>query len=106
MQPKPVTREELAFGPRNVYEFLPEYDIIPEDFKRFGGNKWVNITEKWFFSGLPKGTSFKPKTGIDVQEALAHISACLRSWAPKHEHKTAGVAYLMSEWFEDVEIPS
>jgi hypothetical protein len=32
-----------------------------------------------------------------------HLKAIMGSFQPKHEHKTAGVAYLMSLWFEAVQ---
>ena len=46
--------------------------------------------------------TFKAKDGVDNKKAMAAISAILRSFDPKHEHKEAGVAYLFSEWFEEV----
>jgi hypothetical protein len=44
----------------------------------------------------------KPKEGVDVDKALRHIQAIMRSYQPKHEHKEAAVAYLLSQWFDDV----
>jgi len=46
---------------------------------------------------------YLPKEGIDPQMAFRHIKACLGDWGPKHEHKFAGCAYLLSLWFDDVE---
>jgi hypothetical protein len=60
---------------------------------------------RWFFSGLPKGTVFVPHEGIDPAKAMRHLRAILGSFEPKHEHKEAGVAYLMSQWFKEVRIP-
>ena len=60
------------------------------------------MVSRWFFSGLPKETRFVPKTGIDEAAAKAHLRAILASFEPKHEHKEAGCAYLLSKWFEDV----
>lgn len=103
--PKPVDRAASVFGPRKISDYLPDYADVPEPYKRWHGNQHVEVVERWFFRGLPEGTQFVPKPGIDAEAALAHISACMRSWEPKHEHKTAGVAYLLSEWFERIEIP-
>jgi len=36
---------------------------------------------------------------IDSQLAWRHIMTCLKSFEPKHEHKMAGVGYLLSLWF-------
>lgn len=83
---------------------LPPYATIPDEYKR-GRTKWNAVVDRWFFSGLPKETRFVPKPGIDTSEAKAHLKAVLVSFEPKHEHKTAGAAYLFSKWFDDVEVP-
>jgi hypothetical protein len=41
-----------------------------------------------------------PREGVDKHKALAAIKAIIGSFAPKHEHKTSGCGYLLSEWFE------
>lgn len=97
-QPKNPDRLELGFGPRNLGEYLPEYGEIPDDFKR-DSNQFVVLTSMWFFNGLDR-SRLKVKPGIDANAALRHLSCVLRSFEPKHEHKEAGVAYLMSLWFE------
>jgi hypothetical protein len=95
---KDVNGLDLAFG--RIDGLLPKWEDIPAEFKR-SSNKWCRIVSQWFFSGLD-GAEFKPKPGVNKSKALAHIQACLASWEPAHEHKEAGCAYLMSEFFEDV----
>ncbi len=92
-----ITGLDVAFGPKNLSDFLPSMDSIPEEFHSWN-NPWHDLVSKWFFEGLKD----KPhaKDGIDQRKALAHIKAILGSFEPKHEHKTAGCAYLMSLWFE------
>ncbi len=85
-------------------ELLPPMKDIPKKFHNMS-NKWVRIVSRWFFSGLPKGTEFIPKPGVDKEKALRMLKTCLGSFEPKHEHKEAGVAYMLSEFFEDVNIP-
>lgn len=97
-QPTKVDKLTVVFGPSNIGDLLPAYDAIPDDFKR--GNQWTRVIADWFFSGLGKDTTIVPKAGIDRIEALAHVRACLGSFEPKHEHKTAGCAYLLSRWFD------
>lgn len=92
----------VAFG--NVAHLPPMKDI-PEEFKGHRGNKWTELFSQWFYSGLPKGTEFVPKPGVDKSKALAAIRAVMVSFEPKHEHKEAGVAYLLSEWFDDIKVP-
>lgn len=90
---------ELAFG-GDMKKLLPSYNEIPDEFKN-DRNKWVKVVSDWFFYGL-KNAQWKPKEGIDTQKALRHVKAIMGSWEPNHEHKEAGCAYLLSEFFEDV----
>lgn len=102
--PATVTALDCAFGGR-MEKLLPPYATIPEEYKR-GHTKWNKVVSRWFFAGLPKETRFVPKPGIDEADAKAHLRAILVSFEPKHEHKEAGCAYLLSKWFEDVEVPN
>ena len=65
----------------------------------------VKVVDQWFFYGLPDETTFDTRDGVDIKRALRHISACMRSFQPKHEHKVAGVAYLLDLFFEKIEVP-
>jgi hypothetical protein len=102
--PQAITRFDLAFG-GDMKRLLPPYETIPGEYKHTN-NKWDKIVSRWFFSGLPKETRFVPKPGIDEFTAKTHIRAILMSYEPQHEHKEAGCAYLLSKWFEDIEIPA
>jgi len=82
----------------NASDLMPDYSAIPDEYKR-GNTPFNKIQSEWFFKGL-KAWPLTPKPGIDQKAALRHLSAIQGSWEPKHEHKTAGVAYLMSLWFE------
>lgn len=99
MKPKVVPDVLLAF-PADVKEYLPPWEDLPEDYQRCT-DPWCELTEKWFFHGL-KG-KFVPKDGIDLKTAVRHLSACMGSYQPSHEHKIGGVAFLMNEWFERFE---
>ena len=99
-QPTVVSDVDVAF-PTNVAVLLPPCDELPDEFKRWLGNVWCRAASKLFFSG---GVFPPTKPGIDRVAALRHIRVCLGSWQPKHEHKAAGVAYLMSLWCESAEI--
>lgn len=78
---------------------MPPYKEIPEEFKR-DESPWVRLQQQWFFSGLDT-RSLNPKPGIDRNMAVRHLSVIQNDWGPPHEHKQAGVAYLMSLWFEE-----
>ena len=96
---KAVSDVQLAF-PANVDDYLPAWDTIPEEFKIH--NKWDSLFSMVFFGdSRAKDVWMKPKEGVDPALAGRHLKCVMGSFAPKHEHKAAGVAYLMSEWFED-----
>jgi len=92
-----VTDGEIAFGTAKA---LPVYDSLPEEFQRHNGTKWNELVSAMFFCGL-REIDATPKEGVDEEKAWRAIRAHLGSWEPKHEHKEAGVAYMMSQWFED-----
>lgn len=101
--PQLVDEPTVVFGPAKIDDFLPPYAVIPEEFKDWNarGLCWNRVVSQWFFGGL-RGT-LVPKADIDYTQALRHLQACMRSWEPKHERKEAGVAWLMSQWFERYE---
>lgn len=82
---------------RGVMELMPEYSQIPDEFKS-DRNPWHLWQTEWFFSGLKKIPA--PKPGIDIKKAMRHLYEIQSSWLPKHEHKSAAVAFLASKWFE------
>lgn len=95
---KPVTDLSIAFGGADqIDSLMPPQGSIPDEFK--GRSPWCQLVEDWFFHGLGSIDS-PPKSNIDNRAALRHLSAIMRSFAPKHEHKIAAVAFLLSQWFE------
>lgn len=102
IEPKEVSDAFMAF-PANVIKegYLPPEIAIPDDYWR-KETKWHKLFNDIFFSGL-KSIKVIPKDGIDANMAWRHIGVCMRSFEPKHEHKVAGVTYLMDIWFEDAE---
>lgn len=100
MQPIKVTDAALAFG-GDMKTLLPKMEDIPEEFKK-ENTKWNKVVSDWFYNGL-KVSKWSPKEGVDLNEAVRHIQAILGSFEPKHEHKMAGCAYLLSEFFDDIQ---
>lgn len=90
--------------PASIMHLMPAYKDLPEEFKG-RDHPMVKIISTWFYQGLPAGMIVKPKPGIDRQKALIHISTIMGSFEPKHQHKEAGCAFLLAQWFETVEIP-
>ena len=92
-----IKQIDMAFG--NI-SWLPTWNKIPDEYKR-GHTPENKLVSQWFFNGLSESdiASLAPREGVDKNKALAACSACLRSFEPKHEHKEAGVAYLLNQWF-------
>lgn len=90
---------DVAFGPRNLFAIMPKMDAIPDEYRR-GGTVWNKLFSTWFFRGLSK-LDLTPKEGVDQLKALLHVKAIMGSFEPKHEHKEAACAFLLSEWFTD-----
>jgi hypothetical protein len=97
-QPSEVSDVLLAF-PASVRHLMPAYASIPAEFKR-QGNPYVEFQSKWFFSGLKKEEFPTAKQGIDYDAAMRHLKAIQGSFEPKHEHKSAAVAFLASKWLD------
>lgn len=106
LEPMDISPAMQAFPAGVVREgYLPLEKDIPDEFKKtVHDNKWIRLFNEIFFRTGDRDI-FKlelfPKEGIDAGKAWAHICACMGSYEPRHEHKTAGVAYLFSLWFDD-----
>ena len=99
LTPLPVSEVELAF-PANVKRLMPSWLDIPEEFRDYSAHgKWNTTFSDMFYVGI-KNIEIKPKDGIDPAVAWNHLRCIMRSYEPKHEHKEAACAYLMSIWFE------
>jgi hypothetical protein len=92
---KPFTGLDAAFGAK--IEDYPAYDIVPRVDPRF-----ERVVSSLFFSGGKlEDHGLKLKAGVHRARAMAAIRSWMCSFAPKHEHKTAVVAWALSEWCED-----
>lgn len=90
---------DVAFG---TTRFLSEWGVVPKDFKDHK-NVYVRLADALFFGEeLPNAeviiASHLASQNEDISSMMQRfIMAHLRSWEPKHEHKIAGVAYLISQ---------
>lgn len=93
-----LTSVDMAFG--NI-KHLPPCNDIPDRF-RWGFDPYTRFVRDWFFSGRTEDDMRRltARSGVDRERALVAIKAILMSFAPKHEHKEAGCAFLLYEWFE------
>lgn len=91
-----ITDVEMAFG---TIKLLPPYESIPDEFKR--GNDYTKLMD-CLFAGIPMPEGeIIFREGFDDAGAPALLNrvvrAHLRSFEPKHEHKIAGLGYLVSQ---------
>ena len=96
-----VTKVDVAFG--GGYKFLPPYDDVPETFKG-DSNPYVRLANDLMYKGQP-GPDTPSMTLRDDLDSVADkipdfMRSILGSFQPKHEHKIAGAAYLLSQMFK------
>lgn len=102
MLPVPeVSDVEMAF-PANPP--LPAWDDIPEEFRKncfSDKDPWCHAAAMLFYQGGKLADfGMTPKPGVDMPKAVRALKACLGSYNPSHEHKMAGVGYMLSQWFD------
>ena len=86
-----VTDVEMAFSTKKL---LPEWADIPGDFKT--GNRYTALVSALFYGQPLPDYSIEMKPGFEPEVMRRATVAHLKSFAPKHEHKIAGVGYLVS----------
>lgn len=103
-KPFPLSKAEVVF-PAGALHFMPKEDEIPKEFWPGRGTDtkesafWMRFQSDWFFSGLKPSLQIDLKEGIDGPTAMAHLAAIQGTFACRHQHKQASVAYLCSLWF-------
>lgn len=93
--PKGLDAIDVVFGVRPP---LPAWDDIPGEFK-CSRNEYARVASSLFFNGgrlSDFGLTIKDE--LDDGDVMRALRACLGSFDPKHEHKEAGVAYMLSQW--------
>lgn len=103
-QPHQVDDVLLAF-PGDVRDLMPAMESIPEEFRdRNSRSSWNLFVRDWFFSSNHLAVwDLHERDGVDGNAAYRHLSVVIRSFQPKHEHKEAAVAWLLSRWFDHIE---
>lgn len=82
---------------------LPPEDQIPKEF--WQGNQYTKLAEQIFFGTLtdddPSRCTVRPEfSEVPLDRINQFVRAHLASWSPQHEHKIAGVGYLISQIME------
>lgn len=93
-----ITDVELAFATERL---LPPWEAIPQEFK--DGNRYTALAEAIFYGRPLQDMEMHFLPGFDDEAAPAALNKCVRahlqSYSPKHQHKIAGVGYLMAQVF-------
>lgn len=100
VRPQVISAVARAF-PADIGKLMPaqeEVEKIPESYLR----EAMDFVTTWFHRGLDRNTRWTPATGVQLSSALEHISACMASFAPKHEDKILGCAVLVLRFFDNV----
>jgi len=94
-----ITDLDIAFG---TTKLLPAYCHVPEEFKH--GNRYTQLMDLMFGEQPLPDWEIVFRKGFDdpdAPDALNRaVTAHLRSFEPKHQHKIAGLGYLVSLVFE------
>lgn len=86
-----ITDVDMAFSTDNL---LPSWDDIPPEFK--SGNVYTRIAAAIFYgTHVPEG-EVEMKPGFTADAMMRAVRAHLQSFSPKHEHKIAGVGYMIA----------
>lgn len=86
-----ITDVEMAFSADRL---LPPWELIPEDFRR--GNLYTELASAIFYSRPLPVAELVMKDGFAPEALNRAVRSHLQSFAPKHEHKIAGVGYMIS----------
>lgn len=87
-----ITKAEGAFGTTRL---LPDWEKIPEEFKGHPGNIYAQIAEHIFMGSDMPPLEIEMKPGFDPELVNSCVRAHLTSWSPKHQHKIAGVGFMI-----------
>jgi hypothetical protein len=96
--PVEVTELQLAF-PADAPERMPAWDDLPSEWKDRNSDAWqFCLVNDLLHRGLDD-VALVPAEGIDPERAWRHLLSITGSFAPRHEHKVAACAFLISRWF-------
>lgn len=86
-----ISDVELAFSTERL---LPSWEDIPEDFKK--GNDYTVLAEAIMYGWPLPDLVMQMKEGFEPSDLNRAARAHLQSFGPKHQHKIAGVGYMIA----------
>lgn len=88
-----ITDVECAFSTTRL---LPAVEDIPAEFKSQRGNVYTRIADSIFMGTALPEAEIEMKEGFEPGSVNRCVRAHLSSWSPKHQHKIAGVGFMIS----------
>jgi hypothetical protein len=97
--PVELNDAQKAF-PADALDYMPDYETCRMASR---DRSWpLQLQRDWMFGGLADIqliSADKSWKQPDIDRAFQHLGAIQNSYAPKHEHKEAAVAFLFERWF-------
>lgn len=90
-QVESITDPERAFSTERL---LPAWEDIPEEFKR--GNVYTKLASAIFYGTPMPDCEIEMVEGFKPEAVNDCVRAHIGSFGPKHEHKIAGVGYMIA----------
>lgn len=87
-----ISDPEMAFSTERL---LPAWEDIPEEFKT--GNLYTQLASALFYGLELPDCQIDMKEGFDPKALNRAVRAHLQSCSPKHEHKIAGVGFMIAQ---------
>ena len=87
-----ITDVEMAFSTDRL---LPEIEDVPAEF--IAGNVYTKLAESIFYGRPLPDCEMEMKDGFDPQALNRAVQAHLQSFGPKHQHKIAGVGFMIAQ---------
>jgi hypothetical protein len=95
-QLRPFDGADAAFGAR--LQDYPPMSAVPDGL---GAYERV-MSSLFFLGGQLADHGLTIKAGLDRAQVMTAIRSLMCSFDPKHEHKTAVVAWALSEWCDGI----
>lgn len=86
-----ITDPEFAFS---TVRLLPALEVIPEDFK--AGNQYTKLASAIFYGNDMPASTIELNEGVTPEMLNRCIRAHLASFSPEHDHKIAGVGFMIA----------
>ena len=83
---------DVAFSTQKL---LPDWDDVPTEFRN--GNVYTELAENLQFGRPLPDMEIRLNPGVDAAKLNRVVRAHLDSYGPKHEHKIAGVGFMISQ---------